>query len=108
MIQSETTYQPILATNDLLISDHFCICNARISPNRLAKSLDHLADRRVHALAGEMQKNTGANLQRWDKIELLGISTHNSRDVFKMVGRETAKRIEAELLNCCPARSMTS
>jgi len=26
------TYQPGVATNDLLISDHFCICDARTPP----------------------------------------------------------------------------
>lgn len=51
-----------------------------------------------------MQENTGTNLQRWDKIESLGISTYNFRDVFKMVGRVTGKHIEAELSELLPRK----
>lgn len=51
-----------------------------------------------------MQKNTGANLQRWDKIASLGISTYNLIDVFKMVGRVTGKRIKAELSELLPRK----
>jgi len=51
-----------------------------------------------------MQKNTGTNLQHRDKIESLGISTYNFRDIFKMVGWVTDKRIEAELSELLPRK----